>query len=170
MDILEIIIFILPAYFANAIPVVVGGGTPMDFGKNFPDGRRIFGNGKTIKGFFGGIAGGIISAAIIANLFPLGVFGGITYQFLCGALLSLGTLVGDAIGSFVKRRMNIPAGKPFLLDQLSFLIVALLFTYPFSPKEFFTGHVLVFLLVFTYLCHVVSNYIANKLGLKNVPW
>ena len=35
--------FILPAYFANAAPVVLGGGPPLDMGKKFLDGRRILG-------------------------------------------------------------------------------------------------------------------------------
>lgn len=170
MHFLEILIFILPAYFANAVPVLVGGGTPMDFGKKLSDGRRTLGNGKTIRGFFGGIAAGIITAAIISNIFPLEIFGGTKLQFFSGCLLAVGTLVGDVTGSFVKRRMNVSPGKPFLLDQLSFLIVALLLAYSITPKEFFEVYVLLFLFVFTYLCHVLSNYLANKLGLKNVPW
>jgi len=39
----EAIWFFLPAYFANATPVVLGGGTPIDLGRNFLDGRRILG-------------------------------------------------------------------------------------------------------------------------------
>ena len=35
--IVEALKFIFPAYCANATPVLAGGGTPMDFGKNFND-------------------------------------------------------------------------------------------------------------------------------------
>jgi len=39
MGIIELIIealkFIFPAYCANAIPVITGGGYPIDFGKKF---------------------------------------------------------------------------------------------------------------------------------------
>ena len=49
----------IPAYVANATPVLAGGGTKMDFGKNFFDGKRIFGNNKTFRGFFLGWAVGI---------------------------------------------------------------------------------------------------------------
>ena len=31
---------ILPAYIANASAVLVGGGTPVDFGKKCKDGKR----------------------------------------------------------------------------------------------------------------------------------
>ena len=33
--IVEALKFIFPAYCANAVPVIAGGGQPMDFGKNF---------------------------------------------------------------------------------------------------------------------------------------
>lgn len=170
INFLDLIIFIIPAYLANSAPVIVGGGTPMDLGKKFSDKRRILGDGKTIRGFIGGVAAGVIISALITNFFPLEIFGSAKMQFLSGVLLSLGTLVGDAVGSFVKRRMNINPGKPFLLDQLSFLIVALLFSFPFSPKEFFGIVPLLFLFIITYLSHVGSNYAANRLGLKKVPW
>ena len=102
---LEILLFILPAYFANASPVLLGGGVPIDLGKKFSDGRRIFGDGKTIRGFVGGVSAGIILSAIVSILFPLEIFGGFKLQFFSGCLLSLGTLVGDLIGSFIKRRL-----------------------------------------------------------------
>ena len=45
----------LPAYVPNSAAAVFGGGTPIDFGKTCGDGRRIFGDGKTHRGFFGGV-------------------------------------------------------------------------------------------------------------------
>ncbi|MGA2876843.1 MAG: CDP-archaeol synthase, partial [Nitrososphaerales archaeon] len=56
--------FIFPAYCANATPVLAGGGIKMDFGKNFMDGKRIFGNNKTFRGFFFGLAIGILVGAM----------------------------------------------------------------------------------------------------------
>ncbi|MFH1470329.1 MAG: CDP-archaeol synthase, partial [Candidatus Micrarchaeota archaeon] len=47
---LEVIILVLPAYVANASPVILGGGTPVDFGRLFYDKKRILGDGKTWKG------------------------------------------------------------------------------------------------------------------------
>lgn len=170
VNFLDAIIFILPAFFANAAPVVLGGGGKLDLGKKFLDGRRIFGDGKTIRGFVGGVAAGIIVAAIVTKVYPLEIFDNEKLQFFSGCVLAFGTLVGDFSGSFIKRRMNVYPGKPFLLDQLSFLIVALFLGYFVSPKEFFTIEILVFLFGFTYIMHVGTNYIANKLGLKKVPW
>ena len=44
--IFEALKFIFPAYCTNAVPVLAGGGQPMDFGKNFLDGKRILGKNK----------------------------------------------------------------------------------------------------------------------------
>ena len=60
--ILQALWIILPAYVANASALLIGGGTPIDFGKKWKDGRRIFGDGKTwrglISGAFLGMTGG----------------------------------------------------------------------------------------------------------------
>jgi CDP-2,3-bis-(O-geranylgeranyl)-sn-glycerol synthase len=39
LNIPELALFIIPAYIANAFPVLLGGGLPLDFGKNFLDGN-----------------------------------------------------------------------------------------------------------------------------------
>ncbi len=54
------ILFILPSYFANSIPVVLGGGAPLDGKRKLSNGQRIFGDGKTVRGFFSGIFAGIL--------------------------------------------------------------------------------------------------------------
>ncbi|HDS59894.1 MAG TPA: CDP-archaeol synthase, partial [Thermoplasmatales archaeon] len=42
---LEAVWLVLPAYLANASAVVLGGGTPIDFGKTWRD-KRLLGDGK----------------------------------------------------------------------------------------------------------------------------
>ena len=44
------LLLIAPAYISNAGMVLVGGGKPIDNGKMFMDGRRLFGDHKTWKG------------------------------------------------------------------------------------------------------------------------
>lgn len=66
MDLLTLLLlmfwYVLPAYAANGLAVIFGRGNrlnaPLDFGKNFLDGKRIFGEGKTVRGFMGGVAAG----------------------------------------------------------------------------------------------------------------
>ncbi|MFW9770596.1 MAG: CDP-archaeol synthase [Candidatus Thorarchaeota archaeon] len=48
------LLFITPGYIANAGMVIVGGGKPIDRGKFMKDGRRIFGEHKTWRGFIFG--------------------------------------------------------------------------------------------------------------------
>ncbi|MFA6530924.1 MAG: CDP-2,3-bis-(O-geranylgeranyl)-sn-glycerol synthase [Candidatus Micrarchaeia archaeon] len=169
-DFIQLILFILPAYIANAVPVVLGGGQYLDFGMKFGDGERIFGNGKTIRGFIAGVASGTVAAAILAIYLPLPFFANAQLQFFGGFMLALGTMVGDAIGSSIKRRMKMQPGKQFVLDQLSFLIVALIFVFPFVNPSVYEPVGIVFLFVLTYLMHSGTNLLANKMGLKSVPW
>ena len=44
----------LPAYLPNPVAAIFGGGTPIDLGKNFSDGKRVLGDGKTYRGLIFG--------------------------------------------------------------------------------------------------------------------
>ncbi len=166
---LSILLFVLPAYVANALPVLLGGGTPMDLGKSL-GGKRILGDGKTIRGFFAGVLGGTVAGGILTLLIRVPFFPSAQFQFLAFALMSFGTMAGDALGSFLKRRLGMQDGKPFILDQLMFLAVALLLAYPLSSPEPYAPIPLVALFAATYVLHLGSNFVANRLGWKKVPW
>lgn len=147
--------FILPAYFANASPAVLGGGPPLDMGRKFLDGRRILGEGKTVRGFFGGLVVGTI----------VGVLQG---RPLVGFLLALGAMLGDLAGSFIKRRLNIGRGEAAPgLDQLTFVVVALLLA---SPVEAVGRQAVAMILILTPPIHLATNFIGYKLGLKSRPY
>ncbi|MEM2192310.1 MAG: CDP-archaeol synthase [Candidatus Hadarchaeales archaeon] len=77
--------FILPAYVANATPVVLGGGRPIDGGRKFIDGRPIFGPGKTIRGFIAGLIAGSLVGLVQAIFDRPGMA-------TAGFLISLGAL------------------------------------------------------------------------------
>jgi CDP-2,3-bis-(O-geranylgeranyl)-sn-glycerol synthase len=81
-------------------------------------------------------------------------------------------MFGDIIGSFIKRRAGFERGTSVpLLDQMDFLVFALLlasFSGVFSVL--FTPHVIIAGFITTPLLHILTNFIAYKLGLKNVPW
>ncbi|MCS7103680.1 MAG: CDP-2,3-bis-(O-geranylgeranyl)-sn-glycerol synthase [Candidatus Korarchaeum sp.] len=150
---LQAIWYVLPSYFANMSPVVFGGGRPLDMGRNFIDGRRILGDHKTVRGFLSGILVGSI----------VGVLQG---RLLQGFVLSLGAMVGDCLGSFLKRRMGLAEGSSApILDQEGFLIFSLLFA---SPLESLPLESILFLVILTPLLHWGSNTIAHLLGLKEV--
>lgn len=156
-----VIYFMLPAYLANVTALTFGGGTPLDFGGYYKDGYRLLGNGVTWKGtIIGSLFGtsiGIVQGLIIGN---------IVQGFLLGFTLAIGALMGDAAGSFIKRRLKIDSGKPApILDQLDFVVGALLLSSLVQPLPSF----LIFLiLIITLILHLSANILAYSLGIKEV--
>jgi CDP-2,3-bis-(O-geranylgeranyl)-sn-glycerol synthase len=169
INFVRIIIFLLPPFFANAVPVIFGGGLPIDLNKKFIDGKRIFGDGKTYKGFFSGVLFGILVGVILSFLLND------IFILLISIGSSIGTMFGDLFGSFIKRRVGLDRGKPSLiLDQLTFIIFAIIFSYNYIVISDYVvilsvPSILVILLI-TFFTHKFSNIIANKFGLKKVPW
>jgi CDP-2,3-bis-(O-geranylgeranyl)-sn-glycerol synthase len=158
--IVEALKFIFPAYCANATPVLAGGGTPMDFGRNFVDGKRVFGANKTFRGFFFGLAVGVA-----VGLVEYVVFG---YPLLFGLLTPLGALLGDLTAAFLKRRLGIAPGGLFpVVDQVDFVVGALVFALPLGMVYW---ELAVAVLLITPPIHLVTNVCAYKLGLKKNPW
>ncbi len=171
----------LPAYIPNSAAVLFKGRIPMDLGRNFIDGRRILGKGKTWRGFFGGSLSGFFLGVLqnsLAPYLPHSWFPEFAaYPDFIGILLclSFGAMSGDALGSFIKRRLGIKSGgRAFLLDQLTFVLVAWLLLYVFYPSwflEHFAKPVpLLTILVLTPLIHRAVNILAYKMGKKDVPW
>lgn len=107
---------------------------PVDFGLQW-HGREIFGKNKTWRGLLVGIIAGIVVAGIQALLFfrtdffranTLVDYGKVNFVLL-GALMGGGALIGDLVKSFIKRRLNVPPGKPwFPWDQLDWIVGAML--------------------------------------------
>ncbi len=155
--------FILPAYVANATPVVLGGGRPIDAGKKFIDGRPIFGAGKTVQGFIAGLAAGTF-----VGLFQGIAAGTLSHYLALGFLLALGALLGDLLGSFIKRRLGIKRGDAALgLDQLSFVVLALLAA---SPLTLPSWEIVLTIIIITLPIHLATNFGGYKLGLKSRPY
>lgn len=155
------IYFVLPAYIANISGLAFGGNIPLDLGKKFKDNRRIIGDGVTWKGFiFGTLVGtcvGVLQGILIND---------INYGLLLGFLLSFGALLGDAAGSFIKRRLNISRGKPApVLDQLDFIIGAFIIV---SLVVKLNLEIVIITLILTLILHLLTNIIAYLLNLKDV--
>jgi CDP-2,3-bis-(O-geranylgeranyl)-sn-glycerol synthase len=158
--IVEALKFIFPAYCANATPVIAGGGKPMDFGKNFFDGKPVLGKNKTFKGFFFGLAVGVTVGMVEWVLFD--------YPFLFSVLSPLGALLGDLTAAFLKRRLGIAPGGLFpVVDQVDFVIGALLFSLPLGMIYW---ELAVAVLVITPPIHLFTNFLAYKLKMKKNPW
>ena len=153
--VLATVYLFLPAYFANASPVVLGGGEPLDGGRKWLDGKPFLGSHKTVKGTFFGFVVGAVVGVLQGN--PLG-----------GVLQSVGAITGDIVASFFKRRWNLRPGESMpLVDQLDFITFAILMSYPVQRTSL-EGVLLI--LVLTVPIHYVVNYVAWLLRLKENPW
>ncbi|MDR0318550.1 MAG: CDP-2,3-bis-(O-geranylgeranyl)-sn-glycerol synthase [Nitrososphaerota archaeon] len=163
--ILQAIVFIFPAYCANAMPVLVGGGTKIDFGKNFIDGKRLFGNNKTFRGFFFGWIIGLSVGLAEYYLIPSNI---LSLSVLFAVFTPFGALLGDLVAAFLKRRLDIaPGGKLPIIDQLDFVVGAIIFSLPLS---FISWKIAVVALLITPPIHLFTNICAYKLKLKKHPW
>jgi CDP-2,3-bis-(O-geranylgeranyl)-sn-glycerol synthase len=183
---LAVLWLMLPTYIANSLATLPRGrGPPMDFGRLWPgDGRRIFGPSKTWSGFlfagFAAIPFGVLEAALILaappNLALVPVLAPTVLDAVpLAALLTFGAMGGDALGSFVKRRIGRESGaRTLLLDQLPFVLVPIGLGFAFYPGLFVEvfGHweAVLWLLVYTLGLHAAFNWIGYKAGLKKVPW
>lgn len=174
---ITVLYFLLPAYISNSGGLIFGGGKPMDCGKTDPQGNRWIGDGVTWRGLIGGTILGTIIGAIQGYFGPdlLVLYGdliktpiavGISNGILIGFLLAFGALIGDALGSFLKRRLGIGRGKPApILDQIDFLIVALLFVSLVVKLDL--GFIIISI-VLTLIIHLIANTGAYLLGIKDV--
>lgn len=157
---IDALVFILPAYCANAVPVLLGGGRPIDGGRLLSDGRPVFGAHKTVRG--------LVSGLIVGSLVGVGLSLIIDYPLLLGFAVSLGALLGDLFEAFVKRRLGLAPGASLpVADQLDFVLGALLFSLFVSPPSW---QVALVVLVITPPIHLLTNYAAYHLGVKKEPW
>ena len=177
----------LPAYLANTIASIVGGGAPIDYGRNWRDGRRILGDGKTWRGLVGGTLGGLLVGHFqitTGSSFFSGYVSWGSSPYLIFFLLAFGALVGDMAASFIKRRQGQERGaKSPLLDMYDFIIGALVMTglfgggwldYWLFGGRFSYGWVplitIATIVIATPILHRSVNILGYKLGVKQVPW
>lgn len=172
LTILQALYFMLPAYIANIMPVLLKW-VPLG---EVPINEKFFGVNKTWRGFVSGVIGGIAGLCLqkilnsrLSNieLLPYGTFD-VTQIFLYGMAFGGGALLGDLLKSFVKRRLGIPSGKPWVpFDQLDFVIGALLAVSIFYIPP--ALHIFIIVII-TPLLHLATNATAYFLGLKKVWW
>ena len=179
------IYFFLPAYFANMTPPLVRNAKvfdflakPVDLGKSWR-GKRIFGGHKTWRGVVCAIAVGMGTALLQWWL----------YQFPWATELSLldyksvnlwvfsllfagGAVAGDLAAAFVKRRLNLPPGAPFMpWDQTNYVIGSFIFLGAYVGK-YLTGDLLVWgaIFVMTFFLHLLFNRFGYDIGLHKAKW
>lgn len=178
-NLVEVIWLIIPAFAVNGlIPLVglrgKGKNHPIDGGRKFR-GKPLFGHGKTWEGLVFGCFIGVLIASIEMAAFPYLPFGVspvpltiVPMSPLLGLLLGIGTVIGDMIGSFIKRRIGLPRGSIApLLDQEDFLLGSLLFA---SFLVAIKIDWVILLIIITPIIHLVASVIGFKMRVKKEPW
>ena len=210
INVITVLILYGPAYLANTgamlfgkwIPDATGlPKIPIDQGRNWYDGNRILGDGKSWNGLLGG---SFVSALLMLTSHTLWegrsfenskpfvdpleltnesdwfwMFNDSLTAFILGFLLGLACLIGDSLGSFIKRRKGLKregdiSSKAPILDTMPFAISIFLFGFILFPGQIFTQYVLVIpiiiLLTFTPIIHRLTNILGYRMGLKDVPY
>ena len=92
--------------------------------EKFFDGNRIFGDGKTWRGFIIGSAAGILVGLILIFLQARYALAFLPSFTLPGVILfAVGALLGDMVKSFMKRRLGKPSGSKWpVADQLPIFV------------------------------------------------
>lgn len=160
---------------------------PVDFGKNFSDGRRIFGDNKTFKGFIGMIVFGIVFSVLWGlvsenngfltthNYFYRNYDNSLMYNISVGALIGFFYAFFELPNSFIKRRLDITPGKNdikgfkkvffIFLDQADSIFGCVLVVCIFCPLPLWYYFVYVIVGAMThivinmllYFCHLRKN-------------
>lgn len=137
--IVDVLYLVLPAAVANMAPVIVRKFGLLKFLDHPLDGglrvghKPLLGTHKTWRGLISGIIAGLLVTGIQALIAPTG-FDLVVYSEVwlpLGILMGAGALLGDAFKSFLKRRIGVPEGSPWVpYDQIDFGIGALVFSLP----------------------------------------
>lgn len=171
--------FILPAYFANSMPVQLSKvkalqryGKPIDGGRTWM-GTRILGDGKTWRGLFVGVTIGTF-VGVIQSITQANVEAALNValpimSFELAFMLSFGALIGDMTASFIKRRIGLKSGDPApLMDQLDFIFGAFFFSWLLTGS--IDANLFFIIVVMTPLIHFFANVVAWLWKLKKNPW
>jgi CDP-archaeol synthase len=147
---------------ANASPIVAAWfldprwRMPLDGGTRFPDGRRLLGPSKTVRGVIAAIAATAIAAPAL----------GVALQL--GAAIGAAAMAGDALSSFTKRRLGIDSsGRAVGLDQIPESLLPLLVVQ--GPLDLSYAQVLGITAVFFAVETPVAR-LCYRLGIRKRPY
>jgi len=159
MLIFKILLLLL---LANGTPVIAkkmlgpGLAYALDGGKNFIDGRPLFGASKTIRGIISSILVTSVGASLLG------------YSMQTGASFAAASLSGDLASSFIKRRLGLPPGSRAPgLDQLPESIFPLLFCWQTLGLDMPTA---VTIVVFFLVAEIILSRILFRLNIRDHPY
>ena len=179
MSYTEVLYISLPAFAANMAPVVAARvnlwksiALPIDANRTLR-GRPLLGKNKTWRGLLTAILAGscvsgiqyIFSATLAL---PAVLAHSLVLTLLWGAYVGLLCMMGDMIGSALKRAVGIDSGRPFVpIDQIDYVFAFLIGTSYLIGWSLSSG---LFLLTFAFFANLIANVLAYALGIKSTYW
>jgi CDP-2,3-bis-(O-geranylgeranyl)-sn-glycerol synthase len=156
----------LPAFAANAAPVVVKN-LPFLRNLNHPIYATYIGKNKTWRGFLSGLLVAVCVGMLQYELHPVSVplheWSLFTSAF-AGFLLGCGALVGDMAESWLKRRIGIEPGKALpYLDGVDYILGAMVLLLPLYVPSI-AG--IIVLLLLAPAASLLANMLAYSVGWK----
>ena len=161
---LHLLYVMVPAWLANMAPPFARYWPQW----NRPVHARWFGTHKTILGLLLAAGTGILVTAVQAGTAAPTLWHSSADWPWIGLGFGFGVAGGDLLKSFVKRRLGIAAGQPWLpFDQIDFALCSLLLVYPWVNLTLVDIAVL---LVVTFCGDIIVNRLAFAWGIKDTPW
>jgi CDP-2,3-bis-(O-geranylgeranyl)-sn-glycerol synthase len=160
----QLVYLMAPAYAANMAPPFVRYWR----GWNPPISRRWLGAHKTVVGFGLGVAAAVVTTFVQSRVGWEGSLVAYRDWPALGLRLGVGAMAGDAAKSFVKRRVGIAPGRPFIpWDQIDFVLGALALIWGRAPLGWAD---LALILLLSVAGHVLVNHLGYRLGIRDVRW
>lgn len=160
----SLIYFMAPAYAANMAPPFIRYWT----GWNRPISERWLGNHKTVMGFATGVLAALLTTCAQSRIAWEGGLVSYEHWVELGLRFGMGAMVGDSVKSFVKRRVGIDPGKPWVpWDQLDFVLGALVLV---APWLLLSWSDLIMVLLLSVVGHIIVSHVGYWTGIRDVKW
>lgn len=177
---LEVLYLALPAFVANMMPVVAARFNLVPFLDRPIDahaslrGKPLLGRNKTWRGVVAAVVGGVAIAvvqyvcALPLHTVTTTAFDSLAIAIGYGMFVGILVMFGDALGSIVKRQLNIQSGAPCIpLDQVDYIVIFILGTLFVTSWSVPSSAVLIGA---TFFLNLGANAFAYVIGIKNTYW
>ena len=156
---LKLLLLIL---IANGVPVIATaifgqwGAHPLDSGRRFGDGQRLWGDSKTWRG--------LLLALLVTGLVALAL----GLPALIGVIIGAAAMAGDLLSSFIKRRLGMASSSMALgLDQIPESLLPLLAV----AGEFGLSWPTMILMTLGFMAlELALSQVLFRLGVRNRPY
>ena len=162
MNLYLVVLLILLLHIANGTPVMVNWlignrwNCALDCGLKLPDGQRLFGKSKTLRGVVFAIA----ATSLVSSLI------GLSWTF--GAAIGAGAMVGDLLSSFAKRRLKLtPSSMAVGIDQIPESLLPAILARWFLPL---TGSDILLTTLVFFVGELLLSRILFKFGIRDRPY